>query len=270
MIHFMAGMPRSGSTLLAAILAQNPRFHASMSGPMGTLVGAVLSELSDANEFSPFISNEQRGRILAGLFVSYYGDRIEDVVFDTGRIWCARLELLKALFPQSKIIACVRNPPWIVDSIEQLIRRNVFQPSAIFDKVTRATVYSRAEALSAGDGIVGFAFNATKQAFYSDDPSNLMLLRFETLTADPARAMAAVYDFIGEPGFEHDFDNVRFDAAAAAEFDRSIGTPGLHTVRPKVRPVSRASVLPPDLFARLENDAFWLDPAANPRRVRVV
>ena len=90
--------------------------------------------------------------------------------------------------------------------------------------------------------MVGFAHNAVKQAFYSDDPSNLMLLRFETLTNEPARAIAAVYAFIGEPAYSHDFNNVPY---AADEFDRRIGTPGLHTVRPKVEPVARASVLPP-------------------------
>ncbi|MBU0835751.1 MAG: sulfotransferase, partial [Gammaproteobacteria bacterium] len=26
--HFISGLPRSGSTLLAALLRQNPRFHA--------------------------------------------------------------------------------------------------------------------------------------------------------------------------------------------------------------------------------------------------
>ncbi|WP_442939260.1 sulfotransferase [Nostoc sp.] len=30
-IHFISGLPRSGSTLLGALLRQNPRFHASMS-----------------------------------------------------------------------------------------------------------------------------------------------------------------------------------------------------------------------------------------------
>ena len=31
--HFISGLPRSGSTLLSAILLQNPRFHAGMSSP---------------------------------------------------------------------------------------------------------------------------------------------------------------------------------------------------------------------------------------------
>ena len=41
-IHFISGLPRSGSTLLAALLRQNPRFQAGMSGPLAGLFGALL------------------------------------------------------------------------------------------------------------------------------------------------------------------------------------------------------------------------------------
>ncbi|MEG5055281.1 MULTISPECIES: sulfotransferase [unclassified Microcoleus] len=33
--HFISGLPRSGSTLLAALLRQNPRFHSAMTSPVG-------------------------------------------------------------------------------------------------------------------------------------------------------------------------------------------------------------------------------------------
>jgi Sulfotransferase family len=39
-MHFISGLPRSGSTLLAALLRQNPRFEAGMSGPLAGLFGA--------------------------------------------------------------------------------------------------------------------------------------------------------------------------------------------------------------------------------------
>jgi sulfotransferase len=123
--HFISGLPRSGSTLLSAILNQNPRFHASMSSPLGGMFDAMLSELSDHNEFSVFISNDQRRRILKGLFDGYYGPEFNaDVIFDTSRVWCTRLEPLRQLFPRSKIISCVRHVSWVIDSIEQLVRRN--------------------------------------------------------------------------------------------------------------------------------------------------
>ena len=157
--------------------------------------------------------------------------------------------------------------PWIIDSLERLIRRNALQPSSIFNYTPGGTVYSRTEGLAAGEGMVGYAYNALKEAFFGEDTGNLMLLQYETLVGDPARALAAIYDFIGEPAFAHDFTHIAYDATA---FDAKAGTPGLHAVRPKVEAVERDTVLPPDVFRRFENDAFWRDPALNRRGVHIV
>lgn len=257
--HFISGLPRSGSTLLSAILSQNPRFQASMSGPVAGLLGSLLENLSGKNEFSVFIDDRQRRRIAESVFNSFYADCAAEVVFDTNRSWCARMPLLNDLHPRSKVIACVRHMPWVIDSIERLIQKNVFQPSSIFGYMAGGTVYSRAEGVAKADGMVGYAFNALKEAYYGDYASGrLMLLQYETLVSDPQKAIAAVYQFIGEAPFEHDFEHIEFDAS---DFDRKAGTPGLHHVRPQVAHQERASVLPPDIFNRYVNDAFWLEPS---------
>ena len=129
-MHFISGLPRSGSTLLAAVLRQNPRFQAGMSGPLAGLFGALLSEMSARNEFSVFIDDTQRERILHGLFDDFYADSPAEVIFDTSRGWCARMPALARLFPDAKVIACVREVPWVVDSIERLVQRNAFSPSS--------------------------------------------------------------------------------------------------------------------------------------------
>ena len=129
-------------------------------------------------------------------------------------------------------------------------------------------MYSRVEGLGGGSGLVGFAWNAVREACFGDQSSRVMLLTYETLTSDPARAMAAIYDFIGEPGFVHDFNHVVYEDAR--EFDARLGTPGLHDVAPVVQHVERRTVLPPDLFARYEPDTFWRDPKRIPPGVRVV
>ncbi|HEX8778946.1 MAG TPA: sulfotransferase, partial [Rhodanobacter sp.] len=41
--HFISGLPRSGSTLLAAILKQNPRFRAGMTSPLADIMGVVIA-----------------------------------------------------------------------------------------------------------------------------------------------------------------------------------------------------------------------------------
>jgi sulfotransferase len=56
-IHFISGLPRSGSTLLSAILRQNPRFHAGMTGPVGSLVDANLRVMSMTQ---PMLGNQHK------------------------------------------------------------------------------------------------------------------------------------------------------------------------------------------------------------------
>ncbi|EQD51293.1 sulfotransferase RaxST, partial [mine drainage metagenome] len=182
-----------GSTLLAALLRQNPRFHAGMSGPVAGLIGSLLGEMSGRNEFSVFIDDAQRQRVLRGVIENCYADTPTEVVFDTSRAWCARMAVLKTLYPEAKVIACVRHMPWIIDSLERLIRANAFQPSSIFNYTPGGTVYSRAEGVASGEGMVGYAYNALKEAFFGEDSANLMLLQYETLTGDPGKALAAIY-----------------------------------------------------------------------------
>ena len=239
-----------------------------MSGPVAGLLGTLLENLSGKNEFSVFIDDCQRRRIAASVFNSFYADSEAEVVFDTNRSWCARMPLLNDLHPQSKVIACVRDMPWIIDSIERIIQKNVFQPSSIFGYLAGGTVYSRAEGVAKGDGMVGYAFNALKEAYFGDyAPGRLMLLQYETLVSDPQKAIAALYQFIGEATYTHDFENIEFDAS---EFDHKAGTPGLHHVRRKVTHSERASVLPPDIFSRYINDAFWRDQSRHREGVLIV
>ncbi|BBX59365.1 hypothetical protein MSHO_47100 [Mycobacterium shottsii] len=79
--------------------------------------------------------------------------------------------------------------------------------------------------------------------------------------------MQAIYSFLGEPVFEHDFGHVEYDVT---EFDERAGTPGLHTVRPTVTAEARDTLLPPDLFNRFTHDAFWRDPERIPAGLTVV
>ena len=167
-LHFISGLPRSGSTLLAAILRQNPRFAAAMTGPVGSLVTTLLNAMSPQNETAVFLDEAKRKAILRAVIEAYYADLApKAVVFDTNRMWCARLPLIRALFPEAKVLCCVRNVAWIMDSFERLVRRNAFEPSKLFGTADeRATVYSRTEALAHRDRVVGFAYSALKEAYY--------------------------------------------------------------------------------------------------------
>lgn len=267
-IHFISGLPRSGSTLLSAILRQNPRYHAMMTSPVGAIYLAMLEATSRKNEASVFITQDQKQALLRGVFENYYhAIGRERVVFDTNRIWCAKMPALSQLFPQAKLVCCVRHIPWIMDSVERLIRRNAYDLSGMFGYEAGGSVYSRVNRLALSDGMVGYALDCLREAFYGGWADRMILVTYEALARDPAGTMAELYAFIGEPAFAHDFDNVEY---SADEFDEALGSPGLHTVRRKVSFLERPTVLPPELFQRFENDAFWMNPDLNVHGVRVI
>ena len=266
-IHFISGLPRAGSTLLAALLRQNPALHAGITSPVGSLVGAVLRDMCQENETSVFIDAAQRRALLAGLFDNYYQAQHQTkTVFDTNRGWTGRIDLPAHLFPECRVICCVRHIPWIIDSVERLIRRNTFELSKIFSFETAGTVYSRAEGMMMNNGLIGFPLNAMKQAMHGAQSGRLLMLPYDTLAQHPQAALDAIYDFIGLPRYVHDVHNVTFDAE---EFDARLGTPGLHVVRPRVAHEERETVLPPDLWQRYEGASIWRDPAFNKRGVGV-
>ena len=257
-LHFISGLPRSGSTLLAGILRQNPRFHAAMSGPVAGLVTVLLNAMGPQNETAVFLDEDRKAELLRAVISAYYRPQTDkDVLFDTNRAWCARLPLLRTLFPEAKVICCMRNVAWVLDSFERLVRKNALSPTRLFaTPEERQTVYSRVEALAHRDRVVGFAWSALKEAYYGEHSSALLLVEYDLLTRRPEETLRLVYRFLGEDWFGHDFENVAYDEP---EFDAQLATPGLHSVRRRVEHLPRPIVLPPDLFEKYASLSFWQD-----------
>lgn len=255
--HFISGLPRSGSTLLAGILRQNPLFHASMSSPVAPMMNSALEQMGAGGEFSAFFDQEKRKRICRALFNAYYQEQENKrIVFDTNRIWTARLHQLVELFDGAKIICCVRNPAWIMDSFESIYRKNPFDYSRMYSPQSRQTVYSRCESQISAGGTVGSAWTALKEAYYGAYSDRMLLIDYDLLTQYPQRAIQLLYQFLEQDIFPHDFDNIEYNEN---EFDQTLGVKGLHTVKKKVEFTPRRSILPPDLFQKYSDMAFWED-----------
>ncbi|MCS6096590.1 sulfotransferase [Shewanella baltica] len=254
--HFISGLPRSGSTLLAGILKQNPRFHAAMSSPVAGLVNGALEQMGAASESYSFFDETKRKTICRALVDAYYADKTQPVIFDTNRNWTARLHQIVELVDDFKVICCVRNPAWIMDSFEVIYRKNPFDYSRMFNAANRQTVYSRCDSLINAAGAVGSAWTALKEAYYGEFSDRLLLIDYDILTHHPTRTIELLYQFLGEVPFAHNFDQVDYEES---EFDQKLGVKGLHSVRKKVEFKSRRSILPPDLFAKYQDMDFWQD-----------
>jgi sulfotransferase len=267
-LHLISGLPRSGSTLLCALLRQNPRFMAAMTSPVASLCGSLHRKMC-GGEFSVFFDDEKRAGMLRGIFDSYYPDAGPGhVIFDTNRSWTGRAALLRELYPQSRIVCCVRDVGWIIDSIEKMLSKNPLQLSRVFGFQPGTSVYSRAESLmNSENGLIGLPWTTLREAWFGPEAARLVIVSYETLVRHPERTLHRLYEELGESWYAHDFDNVVYDEP---DYDALLGMPGMHKVRQKVEYQDRKPCIPPDLFAKYAGTGFWIKPEMNTRDVTIL
>jgi sulfotransferase len=269
-VHFISGLPRSGSTLLSAILRQNPSFSAGVTSPVASLFSAVLPRMSGASEFAPFYTDERRYHLLRSIFHAYHDPELrhERIVFDTNRGWTARLALINKLFPEARVICCVRDVPWVIDSVERMVRRNPAHVSRIFNNKVSQNMYGRVESLMDSEqGLIGLAWSSLREAWFGEHAEKLIVVRYESLIREPIKVMARLYELLGESPHTHDFENVTY---AEDEYDLYLGMPDLHTVMRRVEFVERSTVLPPDIFMKYTDTNFWDNGKLNIRGVPIL
>lgn len=254
--HFISGLPRSGSTLLASLLRQNPRFATSIMSPLGQILVDTLTAMGATNEAHGFISDTQRSNVLRAMFKAFYADAGRAVTFDNNRRWTANASLVATLYPDAKIICCVRHPAAIVDSFERLFRANPLRLSKIHGGVANTTVYGRTQTIMDGDGVLGYALNAFRDAYFGPERKRLVIVNYDDLCRFPKQVLEDLHAALHEPMRAYDFNRIDPIPDSAA-FDQHVSTPGLHDLKSKVVYEKRDSILPPDLYARLPKP-FWL------------
>lgn len=250
--HFITGLPRSGSTLLSAILKQNPRFHASITDPLATMTKGVIETSQSGPGIKYEVPISRRMNTVKAMFDGFYQEIEKEVIFNTNRAWTLLTPQLDVIFPSSRLIVCVRDIKWVLDSFESMHRKNPMSTNTVTGGL-EGTVYSRMDALMTNEGIVGFPYIGIKQAITGSEKHKLMLIEYDQLCKNPKLIIKSLYAFINEPYFEHDFNNVE---ASWDKYDSEIGI-SLHKVRKTIEYKERKTILPPDLIMKYSNMEVW-------------
>ena len=245
-IHFISGLPRSGSTLLANILAQNPRFQATATSGILEILVAVRNTWDKVYEFRAAVDraadDATRVRVLRGILESYHASGDRPIVFDKSRGWLAYLEMTELILGRpARVLVTVRDLRDVLASFERLWRASASSHLHAAEGQNPhqfATVEGRCEFWAGHDQAVGLAYNRIKDALHRGFADRMRFVRFADLTERPGPTLASIYEFLGEPAFAgHDFERVE---QVTAEDDRVYGFADLHTIRRRVEPVPPA------------------------------
>ena len=124
-MHFISGLPRSGSTLLANILKQNPEIHGESVSSLSSIFGSINASWSNMEQNQEYNNTDAKVGVLKSILQGYYDHIDKPIVVDKDRGWIPLLPQVEAILGRKvKIIVCVRNPAEILTSFERLRKEN--------------------------------------------------------------------------------------------------------------------------------------------------
>jgi len=235
-LHCNSSLPRSGSELMQALLAQHPEVYASATSPLleywfGAQGNFALAEVKSQ---SPLIMREAFLRFCREGAKGYYSALTsalptEPVIVDKSRGWLEYADLLWEVFPESRIVCMVRPIPDIVASLERIYRANPGHPET---RELPKTADERARWWTTpGRPPLGLAISRLTDRLSRGHDDRIKQVNYDTLVADPIQTMREVFAFLRLDPIDIDPDNVQ---KPVPEDDSHYGIFGQHQLRPKV------------------------------------
>ena len=275
----MAGLPRSGSTLLSSILNQNPRFYSGPSSPVLGAMFAIEQNFMGNELYHGYPKPDQVREIIGSVPHHFYSDVEKPVVFDKNRAWTARVPYIEGYIgQQAKIIVPVRRVDEILTSILTMVHRNPFQEGQervnfvdeqLIKTNTPINDVNRCMYLLGNGGIVYESLNAIMEGFTQNVRDKMHFVDYNNLVDNPEKTMEDIYDFLGEDYYDHDFDSL---SNIHRENDlNTYGLSDMHEVRSKVKKTSPSpsSVLPEEILDLYQENKRRLEFWGTPNIIKV-
>lgn len=220
---FQGGMPRSGSTVLSAILDQNPRLHAAQHSPVCQVMWDLQMSLAVncAEQLHASNRGDFQDEIIAHIPNRYWKHATAPVIVDKCMTWPLpdNVAIVRRYITESpKFVVLDRCDDDVVESF-----RGVYDRAGLdFDEEQfrlqgSAPVMRSREAVEAARAI--------------DDADTFHFVDFDDFMSDAPAVIAGIYDFWGLEPYKHDFRRI---ISAHPENESVYGVPGLHTIRPVV------------------------------------
>ncbi len=242
-LHFLSGLPRSGSTVLAAILNQHPQIHVSTTSGLSDVMGAVCA----AWENNPAMSGNKAEvyRLLRTLPRAKYQGIRKPIVLDKSRSWPAPLimsTMAQVFGKPPRIVATVRSIP---DCAASFVR--IAKPNNIKDFLRQSHLIQYLK-----------SSYATLQQGYAAAPENFCIVDYVTLLANPLEQLERIHKFLSLDEYSYDLEAI--EGSSVAERDEEAwGIKGLHDIKPRLEPQHNESsrIILGDLYTTFLQPEFW-------------
>ena len=257
-IHFIAGLPRSGSTLLTNILKQNPKVHGESVSSLSSIFGSINASWSSMEQNQEYNNVDAKVGVLKSVLQGYYSHIDRPFVIDKDRGWIPLLPQVEAVLDRKiKVIVCVRNPAEILTSFEKLRKENPLFFTRVDSHLREGSnIASRAYYYAGPEGAMGLSHRNIKDATTMGYLDRFLFIDYNRFCNSPKSQTKRIYEFLELPKFEHDFEKI---VQTEMYNDLANGLPNLHKIKPSLdrTTVNCVEYLGLDLYEQYNREIFW-------------
>lgn len=266
-LFFLAGLQRSGATLLSSILNQNPDMWVSPASPLFRLMVAESTIFSSA-ENTDYPRSETIAECISRTPQIFYSDKSAKYIVDKNLNWQTvnGMSLIKTYITDNpKIICPVRSIPEILASFHSIIsgvkgnEQNAIDALVMGETIPVGSLADRrAEWLMRYDKDISICLDGMKLALNPELREHFLFIEYNDLIENANEQVNRIYEFLGIEPFDHEYQNI-VDPTDISEESPVTGIRHLHRVRPKIekKSVNPSDVLSTEIINRYSGLEFW-------------
>ena len=265
--YFMAGLPRSGSTLISSILNQNPNIYSSANSPMCGMMFNLERSIFASEQYNAYPKPQAMSNTIMGVINGYYSDTDKNIIIDKSREWSIPeyFEVLLRNLPYPpKIIVPVRSITDILASFISLVNKNPGRSNFIDSEIETRQEFNfykpkndiRCDHLMRSKGLIDNCLYGISYALQPENKKYFHFVEYEDLINNPEEEINKIYNFYGIDKYTHNYYNIE---NTIKEDDRVYGLMGQHDVRSSVskRGIDKNKVLSEYVLNKYSGEEFW-------------
>jgi|TARA_A100001388_G_scaffold220772_1_gene171480 sulfotransferase len=224
-------MPRSGNTLFASIMNQNSEIVCTAN----SITLEIMKELfflKKTDVFKNYPDHKSLDNVLDSVFDIYYKHWPQRIIIDRGPVMTTgNLELMQKHFKRPfKCIVILRN---LIDVLASYMKWYTENPDAFPNKYNCKNDDEKLSMIMNKNGAIAKDLEAIKNSY--NYPEMCLYIKYDDLVTQPEQEIKRIYNFIGEPYFNHTFKDLKQININGIGYDDTVVGKNMHTIRTEIK-----------------------------------
>lgn len=222
-------MPRSGNTLFASIMNQNPKIACTANSITLEIMKDVFL-LKETDVFKNYQDHESLDNVLSSVYYNFYKDWSQDVIIDRGPAMTeGNFMLLKKHLGQP--VKCIVLWRDLLDVLASFIKWFENEPTAYPNQYGKKNIEEKLLMLMNEKGSIAKELKGIQNAMKPENQKDCFFIRYEDLVTQPEPTIKGIYEFLEMDYYPHRFHSLNQFTLNGLGYDDTVVGKGLHTIK---------------------------------------